>query len=611
MFTTVMALLAAVVVLAPLAQRLGLGAILGYLVAGMVLGPWASGAITDVGAITQVAELGVVLMLFVIGLEVDFQHLWAMRKEVVWGGLLQMITCTLGLLLLIVVLLPVMPLAVALMCAAALALSSTAIAVPLMTQRGWLSSPMGKAVFGILLFQDVVAIGLIAAVDFIAPVARAGAAVANHAPGWSALAALIAVVVVGRLALAPLLRWIARSGLREIFTAAALLLVLGVAAVMHAVGLSMALGAFIAGVLLAGTEFRKALETDIEPFKGLLLGLFFVSIGLGLNLPRIAQGWLAVLYFSALLLVLKAGLLLLAGRWLGLPRAARWQFAILLGQGGEFGFVVFQLLGRSGQLDAAWQEILTAGVALSMALTPMLIASVERLQRRAQRSKAPSEDQPVPDQEASVMILGFGRVGQIVGRLLFARGIAATVIDHDPSHIQLLQRFGYRVFYGDATRLDLLRTAGIANTRVLLVAIDDVRASLAVIDLVRIHYPNVRIVARARNLPHVFELRRRGVELIERETFEGALKLGRATLESLGYDIWAAKRAVDTFRVHNLQTLDSMYAHHGDEVRLMSVAKAAREALAQAIQEDDDARDAQLSQSARAWKASKGMPPAS
>jgi glutathione-regulated potassium-efflux system ancillary protein KefC len=571
--TEALIFLAAAVIVVPLAARLKLGAVLGYLLAGAAIGPWGLGLAGDVSETLHLAELGVVLMLFVIGLELDPARLAGMRREVFGGGSLQLAasgTALVGALLAFG-----LPWRAALAAGLALALSSTATAVQTLVERNELGTPTGRTAFAILLFQDIAAIPLIALVPVLAAGSRAADGAAWERFGL-AFAAVAGVVVIGRYLTRPAMRLVARTGVRELFTAFALLLVIGIAQLMTAAGLSMALGAFLAGVLLAGSEYRHALETDIEPFKGLLLGLFFIAVGMTIDFGLAASqpGLVAALVTG--FLAVKAAALWAVARALGVTARQRVLFAILLAQGGEFAFVVFASARVAGLLAREWEALLTLAVALSMAITPLLLLAHDRwLCRRAEGERAAD----AIDEEAPVIVAGFGRFGQIVGRLLFANGVRAVVLDHDPDQIETLRRFGYKVFYGDATRLDLLRAAGADRARLLVNAIDDVDASLALVDRVRASFPGLPIVARARNVSHYYELRLRGVAVIERETFESALRAGRAALQALGMDAYRAREMADAFRRHNLATLEATLPHFRDETRVLSTAKAGREEL--------------------------------
>ena len=532
---------------------------LGYLIAGCLIGPWGLGLVREAESTLHFGEFGVVLMLFLIGLELDLKRLMQMRGSVFGGGSLQMAAC--GALLAAGLLVAGLGWQAALAAGLAMAMSSTAVAVQSMNERNLLGAPVGRSAFAILLFQDIAAIPLIALVPLL------GAQAAGADPGWlqalKALGAIAGVIVIGRFLTRPLMRLIAKAGVREIFTAFALLLVIGIAQLMTLAGLSMALGAFLAGVLLASSEYRHALEADIAPFKGLLLGLFFIAVGMSIDFGVVLRQ--PALLFALLLglLALKALALWSIAPRLGIATRERWLFAALLAQGGEFAFVVFGVARTTGVLPQRWEALLTAAVALSMAATPVLIALAYR--HAAQRGSAERTADVIEDQHAEVIIAGFGRYGQIVSRLLLAHDIRITVLDHDPDQIELIRKFGYKVFYGDATRLDLLQTAGAGNAKLLVVAIDQVEDSLALVDLARREFPKLGIVARARNVRHWLELTERGVTAIERETFESSLRSARAALEALGMPPYEAREFADVFRRQNLATLRAMLPHFRDE----------------------------------------------
>jgi glutathione-regulated potassium-efflux system ancillary protein KefC len=583
--------LGAAVVCVPLAKRSGLGSVLGYLAAGFLIGPSALRWVGDVQSTLHFAEFGVVLMLFLIGLELDLKRLIEMRRAVFGGGALQMAAC--GLLLTAGLIALGLPWQAALAAGLALAMSSTALAIQTMTERNLLAAPIGRAGFGVLLFQDIAAIPLIALVPFLG-------AGTGGSEGWlgagKAIVAIAAVVLVGRFVIPPLMRLIAKANVREIFTAFALLLVICIALLMASVGLSMALGAFLAGVLLASSEYRHALEADIAPFKGLLLGLFFIAVGMSIDLTQVlAQPGLLGLVVVGLLLLKGAALALIATR-LQVPGAQRWLFAALLAQAGEFAFVVFGVGREARVLPHEWEGLLTAAVALSMAATPLLLIAVDRITLR--RAKAARSADTIDDDTAPVIIAGFGRYGQIVGRVLLAQGVRITVLDHDPDQIESLRRFGYKVFYGDATRLDLLAAAGAAKARLLVVAVDDVAESLALVDRVKESFPNLTIVARARNVRHWLELADRGVAAIERETFESSLKSARTALTLLGVDPYEAREIAETFRRQNMATLAAMLPHYRDEAKTVAIAKSGRQELEENLRRDREARE---QRSAQGW----------
>ncbi|HTS85473.1 MAG TPA: glutathione-regulated potassium-efflux system protein KefC [Usitatibacter sp.] len=563
---------ASAVVCVPIAKRIGLGSVLGYLIAGALIGPWGLRLVSETGATQDLAELGVVLMLFVIGLELDPKRFLAMRGVVFGGGALQLAAS--GLVLGLGLYFVGLSWEAALIGGLSLALSSTAIAMQQLAERNELNTPTGRASFGILLFQDIAAIPLIALVPFLTHAAKPDAD-----PLWMrvglAVAAIAGIVVVGRYLLRPVMRFIAKSDLREVFTAFALLLVLAIAEVMTLVGMSMALGAFLAGVLLASSEFRHALEGDIEPFKGLLLGLFFISVGMTIDFGLLGSrpGTVALLLVG--FLALKIFSLWGVAQLIEICRQ-RWLFAFLLSQGGEFAFVVFGTAREAKLFDAEWEALLTIAVALSMATTPLLLLAHDKFM--GSRAKAEREPDAITD-EGPVIIAGFGRFGQIVGRLLLASDVRAVIVDHDPDQVESLRKFGFTVFYGDATRLDLLEAAGAKKARLLVNAIDDVDASLALVDRVRANFPALEIVSRARNVSHYYELKLRGVEVVERETFEAALRIGRSALEKLGVDRFRAKELADAFRRHNIASVIATQPFYRDEARRMSIARQGREEL--------------------------------
>jgi glutathione-regulated potassium-efflux system ancillary protein KefC len=570
--TEALVFLAAAVVCVPIAARLGLGSVLGYLIAGAAIGPWGLRLVAEVEATQNLAELGVVLMLFVIGLELDPRRLATMRRNVFVGGGIQLGLC--GTVLGAALLLLHLPWQAALVGGLALALSSTAIAVQAMNERNELQTPTGQSTFGVLLFQDIAAIPIIALVPFVGHMDTS-----SGQPMWMRLAiavgAVAGVIVIGRYLTRPVMRLIAQTNLRELFTGFALLLVIGIAELMSLAGLSMGLGAFLAGVLLAGSEYRHALESDIEPFKGLLLGLFFISVGMSIDFGLLGSQPGRVVVLLVAFLLLKIVSLWAVARSLEMCRQA-WLFAFLLSQGGEFAFVVFGTARQASVFSRDTEALMTIVVALSMATTPLLLILHDRfIARSARQERDPDRPEPV----GPVIIAGFGRFGQIVGRLLLASGVRAVVLDHDADQVESLRKFGYKVFYGDATRLDLLHTAGAANARLLVNAIDNVDDSVKLVERVRANFPDLPIVSRARNVSHYYELRIRGVKVVERETFESALKAGRAALEVLGEDRYRAKELADAFRRHNIASVDATLEFYEDEGRRMNAAKQGREEL--------------------------------
>ena len=580
--------LSAAVLAVPLSKALGLGSIIGYLTAGIVIGPWGLGLVTNVEDILHFAEFGVVLMLFLVGLELEPRRLWSLRRPIFGWGSAQVVGCAFMLTAVAIAL--GVGWRVALVAGLGLALSSTAIALQVIGERNLMPTSSGQAAFSILLFQDVAAIPILALLPLLATISYANQAEAdvNH---WLSAIKIVAVVaglvLGGRLLMRPLFRWIARSKNPEIFTAASLLLVVGIAALMQLVGLSMALGAFLAGVLLAESEYRRELETDIEPFKGLLLGLFFMAVGMSIDLGVLIQ---APWHMAAIVLGFLAikGLVIYAVAWrMKLAFQERPVFTLLLAQGGEFAFVVFQAAANARVLPEQIASLLIGAVAVSMMLTPLMLVATDKwlLPRYARLGKPLMAELSEP-QDAPVVIAGFGRYGQIIARVMLAEGLNCTVLDHDAEMIEAARSFGYRVFYGDSTRLDLLRIAGAGRAKILVVAVDDVAQSLSIVDLAQAHFPHLQLVVRARDVTHWNQLRDRGVMHVQREMFESSLRSARSVLELLGQDPQVARQTAQRFRQHNMALFEQLHPHYRDQAKLIAVVKQGRQQLeAQMAQE--------------------------
>ena len=580
-------LLALAVVLVPLAVRLGLGSVLGYLLAGVAVGPLGLALVADAQAVAQVSELGVVLMLFLIGLNLEPRRLWAMRAAVFGGGALQLAACAAL----------IMPVGLAmgwswqasLIGSLAMALSSTAIVVPILQERNLLLRPVGQKGFAMLLFEDIAAIPLLALAALLGQTLGTPAPVSPeaHASGWwrplMQVGAIAGVVLAGRYLAYPAMRFIARLPVRELFTAFSLLLVLGVAALMQAVGLSMGLGAFIAGVLLASSEYRHALENDILPFKGLLLGLFFMSVGMGMQLDLLATHGLQVALGLVLITVLK-----LVGVWAVLPLAGlhgqqRSLLAVLLAQGGEFAFVILATAAAVGVLPAEDAALLTLITAVSMPVTPLLLRAFDRYAREDASERAPDA---IADQRPQVLLAGFGRYGQVVARLLLAAGTKPTVIDHDADTVDSARRFGFEVYFGDATQPDLLAAAGAAHAQVLVIAIDDAAQANRLVALAQQQWPQLRIAARAHDAVHAMELHGAGVQHVQRELFESSLRTGRAALESIGFDHFHARQMADEFRRYTERFVRTERSLLQSEDDLVKRVREGREQFEKQMQQD-------------------------
>jgi glutathione-regulated potassium-efflux system ancillary protein KefC len=591
--------LGAAVLVVPLSKFLGLGSIIGYLVAGIAIGPWGLGLVSSVEDVLHFAEFGVALMLFLVGLELEPKRLWNLRRPIFGWGAAQVLSC--AAVLFAAGCAVGAEWRVALVAALGLALSSTAIALQVFGERNLLKTPSGQAGFSILLFQDVAAIPILALLPLLAGATAAEQAITGLDRALEAakiIGVIGGIILGGRLLLRPVLRWIARSDTPEIFTAAALLLVVAIAALMQLVGLSMALGAFLAGVLLAESEYRRELETDIEPFKGLLLGLFFIAVGMSINFGvLIASPWIMaalVVGFMAIKLVVIYAL----AKAMGIAYQERPVFTLLLAQGGEFAFVVFQAAGPD-VLPPEITSLLIGAVALSMLLSPLLLVLLDKfVLPRYSRNTGPQLEEISEQQDAKVLICGFGRYGQIVGRMLMSQGLRVTVLDHDADTVEGLRQFGFRVFYGDATRLDLLRTAGAGSAKAIVVAVDDIEQSLDIVDLVKENFPQARIIARARNVTHLFQLRDRGVTDVEREVFESSLRSARSVLEALNWPAHEARESTMRFRLRNLRLTDEIYPHYKDRAKLIAANKEGRQQFEEQMARE---REERQKRSGRDW----------
>ncbi len=591
--------LGAAVLAVPLARLLGLGAIIGYLGAGIAIGPFGLALVTEPETMLHFSEFGVVLMLFLVGLELEPRRLWALRRPIFGWGSVQLLGS--AALVMAAGVAAGLDWRLALVAGLGLGMSSTAIGLAVLAERNLMATGAGQSVLSVALLQDIAAIPILAIVPLLAGANSGGG------EGWlggaKAFGVILAIVFGGRLLLRPALRWIARSETPEVFTAAALLLVVATAALMRSVGLSMALGAFLAGVLLAESEYRKELETDLEPFKGLLLGLFFIAVGMSIDFKVVLAHPGIVAAVVAGFLVLKTLVLWAMARLMPVPLKERPVFVILLAQGGEFGFVVFQAALGAKVIGADAASLLVASVSFSMLLTPLLLVAADRwwAAHLSGADGTPTPDEIAEPQHAPIIICGFGRYGQIVGRLVNAMGLTATVLEHDAEQIEGVRRFGFSAFYGDATRLDLLRVAGAERAKVIVVAIDDIEQSLAVVELVKQHFPQAEIVARARNVTHWYGLHERGVRHIERETFDAALASGRTVLELMGWQPHTARQQALRFRRHNIELLEQLAPLRGDEGKLIATAKQGRQQLEELWSRERAERREELARRAAGW----------
>src|SRR5712671_6980176 len=575
---------AAAVVAVLIAQRVGLGSVAGYLLAGIAIGPWGLKIVGDVQDIRALAELGVVFLLFVIGLELEPMRLWSLRGKLIGLGMSQVLGSTAAVALIGWALGADMR--VALIAGMALSLSSTALALQPLNERGGLGTQGGQAAFAILLFQDLAVIPMLALLPLL------GAATSSSDFAWHDVvypgAAIAATLVFGHYLLRPIFRHVARTRLREIFTAFALLLVLGIALAYEATGLSMALGAFLAGVLLAESEYRHEIQAAVEPFKGLLLGLFFIAVGMGVDFGVLLARPLVVLALVGGLFAVKGAVLWLIARRAGLPASELPLFILLLAPGGEFAFVVLGPGAAGALLAPQTIQAITLAVALSMLATPFLIAIYDRLLApRLGATPATTHAAEAP-QAGSVILAGLGRVGQVVARLLNGSGYHPTVLDDDPDHVEQSRKLGFRVFYGDATRLDLLHAAGADSAAFLIITLDETEAITRLARTARKHFPNLRIIARAHDMRHMFELRDLGVDVIERETWRSALKLGEAALAAVSGDAERAQRAAQSFAEHDQEVVAKLYeVHRSAPDAHITVSNELRDQFARTLKADE------------------------
>lgn len=597
--------LMAAVLSVPISKRLGLGSVLGYLIAGVIIGPFGLRFVGQEGEdVMHFAEFGVVMMLFLVGLELQPSLLWRLRIPILGLGGLQVVVTT--LLIAGIGLLFGLSWQVALAVGMILSMSSTAIVLQTLNEKGLIRTEGGQSAFSVLLFQDIAVIPILAFLPLLAvKSSETVSLLASQAmmiaaeqpegttlPPWQQALLVMGVVggiiVGGRFFMHPVFRFIAATRLREIFTATALLLVIGIALAMQQVGLSPALGTFVAGVVLADNEYRRELESDIDPFKGLLLGLFFISVGASINFNLLIQQPLLILGLVVGLALVKFAVLFILGRFFRLELNQSLLFAFALAQGGEFAFVLFSFAMQSNVLTTAVAGPLIAVVALSMVLTPLIMIVNEKLvQPRFVAQDDEREADEIDENENPVIIAGFGRFGQIIGRLLLANGCQITVLDHSPGQIELLRRFGWKVFYGDASRMDLLHAAGAERARLLVIAIDEREKILEIVELAHKHFPHLKILARAIDRRHAYELIRRGVDVIQRETFGSALEMGVEALKLLGVRSYRAHRAAQMFKQHDEEAMHDVAAVEGDETAVIARSRQMMQDLEKLLQSDE------------------------
>ncbi|MDX1974078.1 MAG: monovalent cation:proton antiporter-2 (CPA2) family protein [Rickettsiales bacterium] len=588
---SVFVFLAAACVVVPLASRIKLGAVLGYLMAGIAIGPFGLGLIHNPENIMHIAEFGVVMMLFVIGLELDPSALWRLRKSIIGLGGLQLVLTSVLLTLAGVAL--GYDWQLSMVVAMALSLSSTALVLQILEEKNLLNTPVGESAFAVLLFQDIAVIPILALLPLLADhtdqVAHAGSMMAG-VPGWLR-AILVAVVIAGMIVIGRqfshhLFRAIAKTNLREVFTAMTLALVIGITILMQMLGVSPALGAFIAGVVLANSEYRHTLESDIEPFKGLLLGLFFISVGMGMDFGLLAQSPWTLLGVVVALMALKGLILFALGKIFGLMPTHNYGFAFALCQGGEFAFVLFQYALGLDLLSNEQTKFLTLAVALSIACTPLLMLIYSSYIMPKFMSLLYADNFDAIEEQHPVILAGFGRFGQIIGRFLMGQGVKVTVLEKDPDQVELIRKFGFKGYFGDASRLDLLHSAGAGKAKLLIVAVDDADSALKIVQLAKKAFPQIQIFARARNRRHAYELDKLGVDYFKRETFDSALDMAQQIMVQLGYNAAEMQSKAAQFKAHDETTLRKSFAFFDNEPEMINFTKTSREELTQILRND-------------------------
>ncbi|WP_350550492.1 monovalent cation:proton antiporter-2 (CPA2) family protein [Pseudoalteromonas sp. 120-MNA-CIBAN-0494] len=591
--------LAAAIVAVPIAKRVGLGSVLGYLIAGILIGPYALAMVGDQTDVMHFAEFGVVMMLFLVGLELQPSRLWTLRHSILGLGGLQVVL-TAAVIFASCYWLFAMHWQTALAIGLMLALSSTAIVLQSLEEKGWLKQEAGQNAFSVLLFQDIAIIPILALLPLLAFAPLSGNAeisdsiIANW-PVWqqvgASIAVIAAIIVCGKYISAPIFRYIAQTHIREIFTIFALFLVVAIALVMQSIGLSPALGTFLAGVVLAESEFRHELEADIEPFKGLLLGLFFITVGASINFELFFNQFSTVISLVVLLIVIKACILFALAFTFKINKKQQLLFTLALAQGGEFAFVLLSVTSTLSILTPEQTALTTLVVAISMLIAPLLLMFYEQLQKRDSSVK-PEFDKPEHISSAKhVIIAGYGRFGQVMGRLLHAQGYEITVLDHSPTQIELLRRFGKTVFYGDAGRQELLEAAGAKTAQMLVVAIDNPDKTLEIIKLAQKNYPQLKIVARAIDRRHAYQLLSLKVDAFNRETVDSAISLAVKALELLGNNKPDAERAGRLFRDHDRASVLQLAKLWGDDISYGVAVRQRMEDLKQVLQQDKQAQE--------------------
>ncbi|ALO28118.1 monovalent cation:proton antiporter-2 (CPA2) family protein [Leptospira borgpetersenii] len=592
LLVTLIVFLSAAVISVPFFKKIGLGSVVGYLIGGIIIGPWGIGLITNVDSILHISEFGVILLLFLIGLELKPQRLWILKKPIFGLGGLQVIL-TFFFFFTILSFLD-MEKSQVIVISISISLSSTAFALQLLGEKNELKTMHGRSVFAILLFQDLAVIPIMAILPFLTESVADPGSQGSIKQIAVATGTILTVILAGRFLARPLFKLVASSGNHEIFTALSLLIVIGVSLLMDQVGLSMALGSFLGGVILADSEYRHELESNLEPFKGLFLGLFFLAVGMSINLSEVLKDPILVLFSALILILVKATVLFFIGKISNHSNETSLNLSVTIAQGGEFAFVILGVGVSLSILPKERADLVIAIVTLSMGLTPILGIFKDKIAELIFKKDQNFKEDTIEEQNR-VIIAGFGRFGQIIARMLFVHRIGFTALEHNPDQVNVARKFGYKIYYGDASKLSLLRSAGAEQADLFILAIQDIDISIKVAELIKKHFPNLTIIARARNREHVFKLMELGIQIIRRDTFASALELAGETLRKLGFMDSEVEKKIKKFRAHDELTLKGQFQIRNDEKEFIKFSKNSMHQLEVAFEADRQEKEGKLS----------------
>ncbi|EKP12920.1 monovalent cation:proton antiporter-2 (CPA2) family protein [Leptospira borgpetersenii] len=592
LLVTLIVFLSAAVISVPFFKKIGLGSVVGYLIGGIIIGPWGIGLITNVDSILHISEFGVILLLFLIGLELKPQRLWILKKPIFGLGGLQVIL-TFFFFFTILSFLD-MEKSQVIVISISISLSSTAFALQLLGEKNELKTMHGRSVFAILLFQDLAVIPIMAILPFLTESVADPGSQGSIKQVAVATGTILTVILAGRFLARPLFKLVASSGNHEIFTALSLLIVIGASLLMDQVGLSMALGSFLGGVILADSEYRHELESNLEPFKGLFLGLFFLAVGMSINLSEVLKDPILVLFSALILILVKATVLFFIGKISNHSNETSLNLSVTIAQGGEFAFVILGVGVSLSILPKERADLVIAIVTLSMGLTPILGIFKDKIAELIFKKDQNFKEDTIEEQNR-VIIAGFGRFGQIIARMLFVHRIGFTALEHNPDQVNVARKFGYKIYYGDASKLSLLRSAGAEQADLFILAVQDIDISIKVAELIKKHFPNLTIIARARNREHVFKLMELGIQIIRRDTFASALELAGETLRKLGFMDSEVEKKIKKFRAHDELTLKGQFQIRNDEKEFIKFSKNSMHQLEVAFEADRQEKEGKLS----------------